>query len=408
MKYLLLVLLYVCGLNGSVLVGGKSFKYITTTATGYVQSNVVQIVKHHNGIFGNEIYEEQIRFYTNVYVDQQYKGLISTNILICYKDNDVQSFYTAQLANQFWGNECHMLPISPVHMTTGTDHWGTAEYDYFDCFTSLDALSNDYIVPIKNYLDAHQEIKYVANAYKMPYKDVPSPPDTYSLIYQFYNLSGIEEPTISNTSPKLFSFGCRTFEDTTNLLYYTSTFNPFITNGYLIQSDFATNLHAVFPAGNYIGELEEPTIYSCYTNKYLTTAPTNIWFLLYDGFWMGTRDDYLRSTIRFKPYPNSVVMSIESYNFKSYRKGTVRMHQTRLFDVFDKECNGGNYDRIFGCAIGHTMEPGWLMWDVNNFWRLSEQGYSYIDCFYYAGNRLAVSHIVCGNPFLRLSEPPIE
>ena len=398
MKYLFILLLTAIAFS-SVKVGGRVPPYKQIFSSGYSDSTTKKAVYKYKTIANKTLETETVYEEAEIPVYQQYKGYTSTNVLICYRANDTESLKSANLANNLWGGNCYLLEIDNTHMDTQSDHWGTATHDYFDCFNNLTDFQNDWVTPLTNYIK-NKNIKYIANAYRMPYKINTS---HSSIIYQFYTLSGISLPTTNNSSPLMFSFGCRTFEDTSNLLYYTSVFNPFITNGYLVQDDCQNDWHGSFPAGNYLSSIDYNKIYDS-SNTYTTKAPNKINYLLHNGYWMGARDDHLRNTTKFETYPNSVVMSIESYNFSSYRKGSIRYHQNRLFDAFDQNCNDGNYDRIFGCAIGHTHEPGWLRWNVENFWRMAIDSYSYLECFYnahYSGFDSS-SHIVIGNPFLRL------
>jgi hypothetical protein len=310
---------------------------------------------------------------------------------------------------------------------------------------------DSFVTPITNYLRQHQEIKMVALSYggadhaKVGAADWNETCPILNMFLSFSRGSNLDSGTIAPataTNLQVFSFSCRTFADTTNLLIRSSSFDIYhaqgafimdVIGGYGAFDGSIWALTTTVPLTNYVANPDQ-IVYN-FANKNLTVTNDNYplvlswnwgWYALCnDG--TPSYDNLRRTVLQYQPLPNSISGSIESHNFCSLStfldSSTGKRHQTRAYDCFSPTANFGNlagadttsiplYSRTYGCAFGHTMEPyTGRVYTAEDFYPNITKGYSFVEAFYIIGNgphKLQVGHIVCGHPFMRITDFAIE
>jgi hypothetical protein len=390
-----------------------------------------------------------------------------------------ESVQAAELATNLWPG-AHMLIISSNCVDIQPDYW---EYWYnSECESAMQRVTSvslddlpetnagtntakfsqwiyDFIRPITNYIGLHPEIKMVAFSYGMPdhakWEDGEGWNGTKSIIsmflgYSVTNFARDKDSHLCTTNLQAFSFSCRTFSDTTNLLIRSTNFNIIhqeggvvldVLGGYGAFDGFAWSL-ITNPLTNYLSDVRMLT-YN-YESKVLTVTSSYPLVMSWNWGWYSqspptanSPDNLRRSILYYQPLPNSMSGSIESYNACSLYTNpdaSVKKHgQTRLYDCFAPTANFGIqsgadtndvalYSRTYGCAFGHTMEP-FLggVYTAEDFYPYMCQGYSFVECFYTMGQaapdgtvlhnggfKIGHGHIVCGHPFLRITDFAVE
>ena len=366
-----------------------------------------------------------------------------------------ESVKAAQLATNLWPG-ADMIIVSSNSVDIQPDYW---EYWYNDVSMyaaervmpmnvnelpwnyetngiSFVRWSNSVVVPIQNYLASHKYIKMIALSYGMPdhtkWEAAGGGNATAPVIDTLYRSMGYSVNHNLSTNLQIFSFSCRTFDDTTNLLIRSSSFNV-----YHIEAGIALDVKAGYGAwSGFVWALDTSPLSNYYSDdsliKYnptssdILTSNISVWLTWNWGWYIGyTPDNYRRTVTQFTPLPNSICGTIESYNFASMYTNpdnSRKKHgQSRAYDAFAPTANFGwftggptnapLYSRTYGCAFGHTKEPFYTgVYTAQDFYPNACKGYSFVECFFLIAQewKLGNGHIVCGHPFMRITDFMVE